>query len=209
MGRITIGTVAVAVVALAIGCSGQPGVAEAPVEDATVASDGSWVRVVPDAMSETQQQLRQRGTEAVQTMASRLMGELHGALDERGPDGAIEVCSMRAPEIAANVSNEYGLLIGRTSFRLRNPSNIPPEWAEKLVSQRVEDPVWLAGPGGEMAGMLPIRLKPECGMCHGPEEQIAGEVRAALAEMYPQDVATGFTEGDLRGWFWVEVPPAT
>jgi len=209
MRRVPIGVTAVAMLVLLTACSGQPEVAETPPGDAAVASDGDWVRLAPEEMTEQQQQLRTQGTEAVQAMASRLMGELHEALDERGPDGAIEVCSMRAPEIAATVSNEFGLLIGRTSFRLRNPSNMPPEWAEGLVSERVEGPVWLEGPGGTVAGMMPIRLKPECEMCHGPTAQIAEEVQTALAEMYPQDVATGFQDGDLRGWFWVEVPPRT
>jgi hypothetical protein len=33
-------------------------------------------------------------------------------------------------------------------------------------------------------------------------------VTAAHAAKYPKDQATGFKEGDLRGWFWVEVPPS-
>lgn len=31
-------------------------------------------------------------------------------------------------------------------------------------------------------------------------------VRAALMDRYPVDRAIGFTEGEIRGWFWVEVP---
>jgi hypothetical protein len=31
-------------------------------------------------------------------------------------------------------------------------------------------------------------------------------VKEALAEHYPEDQATGFQEGDLRGWFCIEVP---
>jgi hypothetical protein len=31
-------------------------------------------------------------------------------------------------------------------------------------------------------------------------------VREELAERYPADRATGFKVGDIRGWFWVEVP---
>ncbi len=209
MRNVPTGMIAVAMVLLLAACSGQPEVAETPPEDAAVAADGQWVRLTPDQMTEQQKQLQAQGTEAVQAMASRLMGELHAALDEQGPDGAIEVCSMRAPEIAATVSNEFGLLIGRTSFRLRNPSNVPPDWAEALVAERTGEPVWLEGPDGAVAGMMPIRLKAECAMCHGPAEHIAEEVQATLAEMYPQDAATGFQQGDLRGWFWVEVPPRT
>jgi hypothetical protein len=31
-------------------------------------------------------------------------------------------------------------------------------------------------------------------------------VRKVLAERYPADKGLGFTEGEIRGWFWVEVP---
>ncbi len=31
-------------------------------------------------------------------------------------------------------------------------------------------------------------------------------VKEVLASGYPRDEATGFAEGDLRGWFWIEVP---
>ena len=44
-------------------------------------------------------------------------------------------------------------------------------------------------------------------MCRGSAGEIDEEVLAALAENYPDDQATGFIEGDLRGWFWVEAPP--
>ena len=56
--------------------------------------------------------------------------------------------------------------------------------------------------------LLPIRLQPQCTMCHGPAAAIADEVRAEIAASYPDDRATGFATGDLRGWFWVEVRPA-
>ncbi len=83
---------------------------------------------------------------------------------------------------------------------------MPPEWAVELVNNQVADPTWLVGPDGRVAGLLPIQTKAECGMCHGPREEIAEEVSAKLDEFYPDDDATGFAEGDLRGWIWVEAP---
>lgn len=198
---------AVASVALLLGvaCARQPDVEQAPVEVAEKA-ENDWAIVAVGELTEEQAAQRQRGLEAVQAMAGSLMGELTAALDEDGPDGAIEVCSMRAPEIAATISNQYGVVLGRTSFRLRNQSNLPPEWAVELVNNQVADPTWLVGPDGRVAGLLPIQTKPECGMCHGPREEISDEVIAKLDEYYPEDAATGFAEGDLRGWIWVEAP---
>jgi hypothetical protein len=31
-------------------------------------------------------------------------------------------------------------------------------------------------------------------------------VRAVLAERYPADRAIGFANGEIRGWYWVEMP---
>jgi hypothetical protein len=39
-----------------------------------------------------------------------------------------------------------------------------------------------------------------------PVDQLSPEVRAALAEQYPDDQATGFEVGDLRGAFIVTGP---
>jgi len=35
---------------------------------------------------------------------------------------------------------------------------------------------------------------------------LAPDLKAKLAELYPNDQATGYAAGDLRGVFWVELP---
>jgi hypothetical protein len=189
---------------VAAGCSKRVEIAQEPgVEQQPGAT---WTVVSADGLDEAQMKQQQHAQEAIQAMASRLMGELTAALDDGGPDAGIEVCSVRAPEISAAVANEFGVHLGRTSFKLRNRSNLPPEWAERLVDLRTAEPTWLVGPNGELAGLIPIRLKAECSMCHGPREQISDEVLAKIDDYYPDDEAVGFAEGDLRGWFWVETP---
>jgi len=84
---------------------------------------------------------------------------------------------------------------------------VAPDWASGYVADMVEDPTWVGGPAGELGALLPIRLKGECQMCHGPADSIDEEVLAAIGENYPEDQAVGFAEGDLRGWFWVLAPP--
>jgi hypothetical protein len=96
--------------------------------------------------------------------------------------------------------------IGRTSWRLRNQNNLPPAWANELVAERLAEPAYLVGPDGQLGALLPIRLAKNCETCHGPSGQIGPEIRQVLAEHYPADQATGFVEGELRGWFWVEIP---
>jgi hypothetical protein len=54
--------------------------------------------------------------------------------------------------------------------------------------------------------LRPIVEQPMCGSCHGPADKIAPAVAAALKHRYPNDRAVGFLNGEIRGWFWVEVP---
>jgi hypothetical protein len=60
---------------------------------------------------------------------------------------------------------------------------------------------------GDRVGVLrPIAHQRVCAGCHGPEDKLDPRVRRTLNEFYPGDRAVGFHEGELRGWFWAEVP---
>jgi hypothetical protein len=159
-----------------------------------------------DQLNEAQQDQREIALAARDALFQELLAELTEALSSSGPASAIEVCSQKAPQIAADVSQQFGVRIGRTSHRLRNPENVPPEWAEPLVDAQVAEPQLIALTEGRLGTLLPIRLKAQCLMCHGPKAQILPDVQQALDRAYPKDQATGFQEGDLRGWFWVSVP---
>ena len=58
-------------------------------------------------------------------------------------------------------------------------------------------------PAGRLGVVLPITTGAVCLRCHG--KSIAPEVSSAIRAAYPNDQATGFDEGDLRGVFWVEL----
>ncbi|PWB70605.1 MAG: cytochrome c family protein [Holophagae bacterium] len=197
--------VAVAVCCLAFaGCSREPQPG-AQVEGIVPANE--WHEVQPTDMTATQKAQQDLVATATNAMMAELVGELHAALDSGGAAAGIEACRLKAPEIAARVSEQYGVKIGRTSHRLRNPNNTIPSWAERSVADRVGEPSFLAGSGGEFAALLPIRLRAECEMCHGPVDSISEDVQRAIATFYPNDQAVGFVAGDVRGWIWVEVPP--
>jgi outer membrane murein-binding lipoprotein Lpp len=199
--RIVTGVVVLSVMVFA-GCARQT---ETPVAE-EVPATVEWLSVEPEEMTDAQKAQHERCLAAVNSLASEMMGELMAAMDAGGPTEAIGVCQNKAPAVAMKVADEFDVAIGRTSFALRNPANKTPDWAANLVETRVDEPTFLAGPAGELGALLPIKLKAECQMCHGPVETIDEEVQAAIDEAYPDDQATGFAEGDLRGWFWVEVP---
>ncbi len=169
--------------------------------------DTTWQGVTEDSMTTEQAAQREKALAARDAMFTSLKARLMEVAGSDGPAAAIEVCSKEAPQIAEQISQEHGLTIGRTSFRLRNRDNAPPEWAAQLVADRVAEPTYLAK-GGKLAALLPIRVQSQCLMCHGSDEAIPAAVKEALAQHYPKDQATGFQDGDLRGWFCVEVPAA-
>ena len=135
-----------------------------------------------------------------------LLGELVSSLEENGPAKSISVCRTRAPEISAEVGKETGVRIGRTSLKLRNPDNRPPDWTAGFVAKKTDHEVVVALPDNGLGILMPIHLKQTCTLCHGNREEIMPEVRAAIVSNYPDDQATGFAAGDLRGYLWVEVP---
>lgn len=171
-------------------------------------SSVSWQPVAEESMTDLQRSQMQRAITARDAVFNKLMARLQTAIGEAGPAGAVRVCQKEAPEIAAAVAQSENVRIGRTSFKLRNPLNAPPDWATPLIEQRVKQPAFVTQSGQTLGVLLPIRLKQQCLICHGSDDDISPTVRDALRKHYPQDQATGFAVDDLRGWFWVEVPLA-
>lgn len=147
----------------------------------------------------------------VKTFSGALKEALQAAIKEGGLSNGIGVCNTVAPEIAADNSNEEWT-ISRTSLRIRNPDNAPTEWQQMQLQAMDQQPVKNGKPVevwqvSEAEGqpafryMSAIPTQTLCLGCHG--KSIDPEVKARLDELYPEDQATGFSEGDLRGAFVV------
>jgi len=156
--------------------------------------------------SDSKQTPLERAAVAREALFNELSTRLLAAMSNGGPAKAIEVCSKLAPKLAKEVGEQHQVSIGRTAIRLRNENNRPPAWAEPLLKDLPAKPVVQDLENGSTGVLFPILLKVQCLTCHGPDDKIAAEIRTELARLYPNDKATGFQEGDLRGWFWVEVP---
>ncbi len=181
-----------------------------PYLSGCAANVGTWDVVDKDALTETENTQYAAAEAARDELAKTLMARLAEGMKAGGPPTAIGVCKEAAPEIAATISRAMGLTIGRCSFRLRNPENAAPSWALPYVKSRRAESLILRNPDtGALATLFPIKVQAQCLPCHGPTDNIAPAVRAALISAYPEDSATGFNEGDLRGWFHVTVPATT
>ncbi len=155
-----------------------------------------------------------RAKSAIGIFAAALQTELKKAMQEGGPTRAISVCNTEAIPITQSVASEQGLELSRVSLRNRNPANAPNDWQKPVLESferrkaAGEDPATLSWfEVAEVNGqhqfrfMKAIPTAPLCLQCHG--SAIAPEISARLDELYPQDKATGFEAGDIRGAFVV------
>ena len=148
-----------------------------------------------------------RGADLLLPFKQDLQKALKSGLAE-GPAEAIQVCRVKAPGIADALSVD-GVRMGRSSHKLRNPDNTAPEWVGPIMQAYLDEPSSrepraVALPGDRWGYVEPIMVQPLCLTCHGAE--LAPDVAGRIAELYPEDRATGFEAGELRGAFWVEFP---
>ena len=192
----------VAAVSLAVGC--------APVQVAEPAAAVPAPAPAADAQA--------RAQAAMAAFSGRLRTELVQAIERDGPLGAIDFCRQQAPLIADQVMAEHGVRLGRVAVpgRHRNPANIAEGWQALALADFQAAVTAGAAPESQVRAVrdgLPegvelrvargIRVEPACLLCHGAS--VAPELAARIAQRYPDDRATGFAEGDLRGAIWAEV----
>ncbi|MCC7508335.1 MAG: DUF3365 domain-containing protein [Planctomycetes bacterium] len=154
---------------------------------------------------------RDKAKGAFQSVGNRLIPRLTTALSEGGPVEAVKVCREVAQPLTDEAGREVGFAVGRTSHKLRNPANAPRDWIKQLVADSAgkkgaEVKPMLFDLGDRVGVASPIVAVEMCVQCHGTDEQLKPEVSQILAKQYPDDKARGFAPGDLRGWFWAELP---
>lgn len=165
----------------------------------------------PTPVALSSEQARSQAVPAFESFAETLKAELLAAIEKGGPVMAVEVCSKRAPEIAQSVSQESGFSLGRSSHRLRNQKNAPSEAISAYLAQHAQKPasearVEVVASDSDWVVIAPIATQPLCLTCHGDSASFAPELTQALDKFYPDDKATGFKAGDLRGVFWARLP---
>ena len=152
---------------------------------------------------------------AVKDLGETLKAQLVAAIKAGGPRAAVGVCRTIAPAIAEKASQTHGLTVGRTALKVRNPANAPDAFERRVLEDFVQriaagaDPATLEHAetvveNGETVlrymKAIPTAAEP-CLACHG--SVIEPELKAEILQLYPDDQATGFKAGELRGAFTV------
>lgn len=168
-------------------------------------------------------EIRKLGENAINRLATTLVREVTAAMAKDGPEGAVDVCHLKAVPITNGTVAGMPRITAmkRTSLKLRSPANAP-DAAEKLVLdhiqqlldngdsppsllvQRVEAPP--ATP--EWRVYKPLGIMPKCLACHGDPAGQSAALQAKLSTHYPTDKATGYKAGEWRGLIRVTVADA-
>lgn len=150
--------------------------------------------------------------ERAHTLADEIRGKLKNklqkAIKEKGEAKSVPECKVTVQDLTKLPKTE-SWHVGRTSDRLRNPSNAPQAWIVPYLEKYRAQPKAehqksvMVKLGEKHFGYLePIYVEGMCLRCHG--KGVSPEVRAELKEFYPNDAAIDFNEGDFRGFIWVE-----
>lgn len=161
---------------------------------------------------EKKEALLKTSQEASQKLMKELKTQLVNTMKAGGPPAALEVCHTQAPLIAIGNSTEK-MTLRRTSLKPRNPSNAPKAYEKQILEQWQNAPQAIQAKhqiiqtefGPSSLYMQPITIQKACLQCHGSSDTIHPEVAKKLNTLYPQDQATGYKEGDLRGAVVVEI----
>ena len=151
--------------------------------------------------------LQEQAEALTQRFISELKPQLKKAMNDGGPAMAIEVCASAAPRIADMLSAESGWQVKRVSLKSRNASRAQPDSWERAALLDFN----LAQSAGEGAATLTHSgmdgnryrymqaqgVEPICLICHG--KGLSEPVRSVLGEYYPDDWATGYSLGQVRG----------
>lgn len=169
-----------------------------------------------DAPSAMTAEARKIASDLQGALAPRLMKEI----TERGAAGAIGVCKDIGGGAALALSERSDAKVSRVSLRPRNPVLGPADaWEQAALlefdrraaageaPQHLERAEIVQEPAGRYfryAKALPVM--PLCLNCHGDPARLDAEVRAKLTAEYPNDRATGYSVGQIRGAITIKRP---
>ncbi len=164
------------------------------------------------AMAVDTEQLTQKSRAAIKMLGGELKSTLQASMKAKGPVESITVCHTDAPLISSKVSEAKNMMVGRTSLKYRNPANKPDVWeitvleqfekrkqkGESIKTIEFSEVVEINGQK-KFRYMKAIPTADVCLKCHGGN--IQQPVANKIKNFYPDDKATGFKKGDIRGAF--------
>lgn len=204
-----------AVLVAMAGCGPQPAEPEAPADTASHPAD---LPSAPPDLELLKSAALARGRPIVQEAFTVLSNELGAALQAGGMSNALGLCSVKALPLTRLVGDTHHVTLRRVTHKPRNPANRADadeqhllDCFQEMLSAGTTDlqPVVLTPSTNRISFCAPIVINnPLCLSCHGvPGESLLPEAATLMKQLYPNDEATGFRMGDLRGMWRVDFDP--
>lgn len=156
----------------------------------------------------------QKANEVAMLLLKTLKTKLTEEMTKGGPIKALEFCSLEAVSLTKDVNSKVppSWTVKRISDRTRNSANAPDSLdleALKHFDKSKEVSFWIEEKGSDSKLLAsryykPIRIEATCLHCHGTT--LSTVIKEKLAMKYPEDKATGYQIGQLRGLVRVRIP---
>jgi len=163
----------------------------------------------------TDKELKQIAKKAIQTVGGKLKHTLGQKVKKGGFENAALFCSKEATSLAKEASSTLpqGVSIKRITTKPRNSNNQATK-AQSLVLEELEQKLKI----GKLPKMLvkkisknhyqvykPLVIGKKCLNCHGDTANLNQNAYKIISENYPDDKATNYKLGQLRGVFLVDI----
>lgn len=149
-----------------------------------------------------------KGNEIAQATFKELSTNLMTQMKAGGPAQAIPFCNQQASPITEALSKKYDVVIKRTSNKLRSCNNEPSEreieiidsYQQLMLENKELKPIVEIDKNEKKHFYAPIKVQANCLVCHGKlNETMTVQTDSIIKSIYQFDIATGYSEGDLRG----------
>ena len=160
---------------------------------------------------------RETGMKIAKETYQKLSTALAEKMKAGGIPEAVKYCNTAALPLTREMSEKYKVQIKRTALRTRNERNSPDEeeleilnYYQTLAEQNQELKALVqVDKKGNPHFYAPIVLQKKCLSCHGSlDREVSRITDSIIKSYYPNDMALGFQENDLRG-IWSIAFPAT
>jgi hypothetical protein len=147
----------------------------------------------------------------VAPLPTKLKSVLIEQIRINGLVGGIETCSKIAPKAMQDISNKTGWEVKRVSLKNRNPNGQPDLWemqalkefeelAKKDENSELEKWEIIQDENNSYFRYIKgLKTTYECLMCHSSKDNLSNDVKNKLKELYPNDLATGYSTKQVRG----------
>lgn len=153
-----------------------------------------------------------KGKEMASIAKGELGKNLMNAIQQHGTENAITFCHEKAIPLTDSMAHVLKASLKRVSDQPRNPINTANASEtkiianfKKLLAEKKLKP-FSSETKTTFTGYYPIETGKMCLQCHGNKNKdILPAVRKKIEQLYPKDLATGYSENQIRGMWVIEI----